>query len=324
MNFPGASPLGCTPCTLIASFQEHICSPTSPQPSLPPHFSNAYSCSSFLNMSETRSWGFFWWADALEHLGFFSPVSQLAGLCPAPGRGISQPQLPKPAHGSPRGEVLGCWCTNWLWLVHGVFGSSSMNCMGIHSCMGWWGAHCQNTSLSYVGAHAMKCWSAQAWPDRIFKHTLIGHLCTTNWVLMHVPAGQPCTDQLCAHALINWALMNKLMGYAQTYWALMCVLIGHSCINWVLMHELLDHSCINFLAGVHGWSNFALVTQWGPHVYCCGTCAWTNWVLLCEYHKPCNLCLILPFLCLPKPLALWVVWNRVWIVQFRPRAELGQ
>lgn len=135
-NFPGASPLGCTPCTWIASFQEHISSPTSPQPSFFPHFSNVYSCSSFLSMSKTRSWGFFWWANALECLGFFHQFHSWLGCAQHLAEASLQPLLPKPAHGSTSGEVLGCWCTNWLWLVHGVFGSSSINCMAIHSCMG--------------------------------------------------------------------------------------------------------------------------------------------------------------------------------------------
>lgn len=168
-------------------------------------------------------------------------------MCPAPGRGITAAPATKTCSWQHFGWGIGVLmhklivaCSWSIWVLkHKLHGHSFLH--------------------GLIGCPCMKCWSAQAWPDRTFKHTLIRHLCTTNWVLMHVPVGQPCTNQLCAHVLINCALMNKLIGCAQTYWEFVCVLIGRSCINWVLMHELLAHSCINFLGGVHGWNNFALM-----------------------------------------------------------------
>lgn len=260
---PGASPLGCTPCTWIASFQEHISSPTSSQPSLPPHFSNAYSCSSFLIMSEMRSWGFFWWLMLWNIWGFFTSFTavsqQFHGLCPEPGRGITAAPATETYPSQHSGWVIGVLmhtlivaCSWNIWVLrHKLHGHSFLH--GLIGCSGI------KHVPQLIECSCMKCWSAQAGPDRTCKHTLIRHLCTTDWVPMHVPVGQPCTNQLCAHVLINCVLMNKLTGCAQNYWALVCVLTGQSCINWVLMHGLLDHFCINSLSGVHGWSNFALM-----------------------------------------------------------------
>lgn len=100
-----------------------------------------------------------------------------------------------------------------------------------HKLHGLIGCSCIKHIPQLRGCSCMKCWSAQAWPDRTFKHALIRHLCATNWVLMHVPAGEHAQTNR-AHALINCALMNKLLAAcAQTDWALVCVLIEHSCTN---------------------------------------------------------------------------------------------
>lgn len=203
MNCPGSSPLGCTPCTWIASFQEYVSSPTSPQPSLPPHFSNAYSCCSFLSMSEMGSWGFFWWADALKHLGFFHKFHSWLGMGCAQhlAEATLQPQLLKPAQRSTQAELLGCWCTNWLWLVHGIFESSSINCLGINAWADWVLMHKTHpSSLSYLGAHA--------WSVGVLKHDLIGHS-SIHWLGTCVPlTGCSCMYQLGSHAQTNHVLMH--------------------------------------------------------------------------------------------------------------------
>lgn len=131
VNCPGAS----HPCIWFASFQEHISSPMSSQPSLPPHFSNAYSRSSFLRRDPEGSFdGWYFGAFGVFHQFHSSFMGCAQHLADA----SLQPQLLKPAHCSTRGELLGYWCTHWLWLVHGIFGSSGINCMGIHSCRADW------------------------------------------------------------------------------------------------------------------------------------------------------------------------------------------
>lgn len=166
MNCPAASPLGCTPCTWIASFLEHISSP----------ISSAISPSTILKCLQLLPFLEFVWDDILKVLlmgwcfgafGVFSSVSQLAGhrLCPAPGRGITAAPATKTWPSQHLAELLGCWCTNWLWLVHEIFGSSSINCMGIDAWADWVLMHKTHPSVIWVLMHGVLECSSMTWED---------------------------------------------------------------------------------------------------------------------------------------------------------------
>lgn len=92
-------------------------------------------------------------------------------------------------------ELMGHSCTNWLGLMHGIFGSSSIKSVDIHVCIDWALMHkIHPSSVNYLGAHAWSTW--------VLKHNLIGHSSIyrlgthvhTNWVLMHVPVGHSCIN----------------------------------------------------------------------------------------------------------------------------------
>lgn len=189
MNCPGASPLGCTPCTWIASFQEHISSP----------ISSAISPSTFLKCLQVLLFLEYVWDEilrvlllGLEHLGFFHQFHSWLGTGCAQRhqcRGITAAPATKTCPVQHLGWISGCWCTNWLWLVHGIFGFSSINCMGIHAWADWVLMHKTHPSV---------------W---VLRHDLRGHS-SMHWLGTCVPlAGCSCMYQLGSHAQTNHMLI---------------------------------------------------------------------------------------------------------------------